>query len=101
MPGCRQGDIAVIFTVGDTTGLARAVMQAAIGKPVRLLGLREPVGNGGCSADFVWRFEQPLVVEVQGCVATIHGASDRVLKPFRGLDEDENIKRESAHKEPA
>jgi hypothetical protein len=90
---CKQNDIAVIVGFGDATSYIREAMLKAMGIPRRMVRLRPPHGDGNCTADFVWHFDEPLVVRVEGVRVTIFGAADHVLRPLRDSDgEDEMLR---------
>ncbi|WP_066338334.1 hypothetical protein [Azohydromonas lata] len=90
---CKQGDIAVIVGCGDATGYIREAMLKVVGIPRRVVRLRPPCGDENCTADFVWHFDEPLIVRVQGAKVTIFGAADHVLRPLRDTDgEDEMLR---------
>lgn len=82
---CRQGDIAMVVSVGSYRGANRSIAQALLGIPVRLaagyLFEEQPA----------WRLESNVHLEVNGRHVEVQGIVDAILRPIRGGDGDDEI----------
>lgn len=89
---CRPGDLAMLVGLSDSTGLIRQAMRQCLGRVVRVTHLRPP-RSSDCSAELVWHFELPLVVELSGYTIQFDGAGDAVLRPLRDTDGEDEVLR--------
>lgn len=82
---CKQGDLAVVVTVGHPRNPHRAIACALIGIPVRL-------AEGYLFGDQpAWKLEENLHLDIDGKGVEVRGIVDAVLKPLRDNDGEDEV----------
>jgi len=82
---CKQGDLAMVVTLGGYSGAHRVIARALLGIPVRLA--RAYVFD----EQPAWRLEQKLCLDVAGKRVIVRGIVDAILRPIRDDEGDDEI----------
>lgn len=84
---CKPGDLAIVVRA-EGWGLAGRVSQKLLGAIVRVVRLAPPSERFQCTADLVWKFEEPIKVELDGKTYWADGIDDSCLRPIRDPGDD-------------
>lgn len=88
---CKPGDLAIIIKA-DGDGIPGQISRKLVGHIVRVVKLVKPSDEFHCYADLVWRFEEPILIVIDGRKYSADGMADDALRPIRDNDgEDETL----------
>lgn len=79
---CKPGDLAVIVSASGY-GTAGRISGMLVGRIVRVVVLEKPTTDLVCFSPLVWKFEEPIHLQLDGKWFTANGIADKCLRPIR------------------
>jgi hypothetical protein len=82
---CKPGDIAIVISSGEWTGINKRILTELLGIPVRVTEsyIRD--------SKTLWRMESDIDLYIGERKHTVVGIADQVLKPLRDNDGEDEI----------